>query len=69
MGRRGLGVSVFVEGSKGEGSERVKIDSEDLAYLACSSGTTGLSKGVMLTHRNVVANLIQVASREGKMIR
>jgi acyl-CoA synthetase (AMP-forming)/AMP-acid ligase II len=32
----------------------------DLAVLPFSSGTTGLSKGVMLTHRNLVANLQQV---------
>jgi acyl-CoA synthetase (AMP-forming)/AMP-acid ligase II len=34
----------------------------DLAVLPFSSGTTGLSKGVMLTHRNLVANLEQVRS-------
>ena len=33
---------------------------EDLAVLPYSSGTTGLPKGVMLTHRNLVANLCQV---------
>jgi acyl-CoA synthetase (AMP-forming)/AMP-acid ligase II len=32
----------------------------DLAVLPYSSGTTGLPKGVMLTHRNLVANLNQV---------
>ena len=32
---------------------------EDLAVLPYSSGTTGLPKGVMLTHRNLVANLTQ----------
>jgi acyl-CoA synthetase (AMP-forming)/AMP-acid ligase II len=31
-----------------------------LAVLPYSSGTTGLSKGVMLTHRNIVANLEQL---------
>ena len=37
-----------------------KIDpATDLAALPYSSGTTGLPKGVMLTHRNLVANLIQ----------
>ncbi|MGI8922418.1 MAG: AMP-binding protein, partial [Solirubrobacteraceae bacterium] len=35
---------------------------EDLAVLPYSSGTTGLPKGVMLTHRNLVANTIQSAS-------
>jgi len=33
--------------------------SEDLAALPYSSGTTGLPKGVMLTHRNLVANIAQ----------
>jgi len=32
----------------------------DLAVLPFSSGTTGLSKGVMLTHRNLVANMEQI---------
>ena len=32
---------------------------EDLAALPYSSGTTGLPKGVMLTHRNLVANIAQ----------
>ncbi len=33
---------------------------EDLIVLPYSSGTTGLPKGVMLTHRNLVANMVQV---------
>jgi acyl-CoA synthetase (AMP-forming)/AMP-acid ligase II len=33
--------------------------SEQLVALPFSSGTTGLSKGVMLTHRNLVANMEQ----------
>ena len=34
----------------------------DTAILPFSSGTTGLPKGVMLTHRNEVANSLQVES-------
>jgi acyl-CoA synthetase (AMP-forming)/AMP-acid ligase II len=33
---------------------------EDLVALPYSSGTTGVCKGVMLTHRNLVANLSQL---------
>lgn len=37
---------------------------EDLAALPYSSGTTGLPKGVMLTHYNLVANIVQSAGVE-----
>src|SRR5688572_9731678 len=32
---------------------------EELMFLPYSSGTTGIPKGVMLTHRNIVANVAQ----------
>ena len=39
---------------------QVDIDpSNDVVVLPYSSGTTGLAKGVMLTHRNLVANMAQ----------
>ena len=41
---------------------KVDIDPGDLAALPYSSGTTGLPKGVMLTHRNLVANILQIES-------
>jgi long-chain acyl-CoA synthetase len=37
----------------------VKVTQEDLAFLQYTGGTTGLSKGAMLTHRNILANLAQ----------
>ncbi|NMP31337.1 long-chain-fatty-acid--CoA ligase FadD [Thalassotalea sp. M1531] len=39
--------------------EPVAIEGEDLAFLQYTGGTTGVSKGAMLTHRNMVANLEQ----------
>ena len=39
----------------------VTIDTHnDTFVLPFSSGTTGLPKGVMLTHRNLVSNVLQV---------
>ncbi|HUF75850.1 MAG TPA: 4-coumarate--CoA ligase family protein [Longimicrobiales bacterium] len=41
--------------------KRPEIDpAKDLVALPYSSGTTGVSKGVMLTHRNLVANMAQL---------
>ncbi|CAG0991221.1 long-chain acyl-CoA synthetase [Burkholderiales bacterium] len=37
----------------------VEVSREDLAFLQYTGGTTGLSKGAMLTHRNILANLEQ----------
>lgn len=41
----------------------VEVDADrDLAALVYTGGTTGLSKGAMLTHRNLVANAIQCSA-------
>ncbi|WP_054948886.1 long-chain-fatty-acid--CoA ligase [Numidum massiliense] len=40
--------------------QKVDVAANDLALLQYTGGTTGLSKGVMLTHANLVANTEQI---------
>jgi long-chain acyl-CoA synthetase len=42
--------------------EPVALSGEDLAFLQYTGGTTGIAKGTMLTHRNLVANLEQISA-------
>jgi long-chain acyl-CoA synthetase len=39
--------------------DRPELDHDDIAFLQYTGGTTGVSKGAMLTHRNIIANLLQ----------
>ena len=40
---------------------KVSISSGDIAFLQYTGGTTGVAKGAMLTHRNLVANMQQAS--------
>ena len=39
--------------------KRVDVGPDDVAFLQYTGGTTGVSKGAVLLHRNVVANILQ----------
>jgi long-chain acyl-CoA synthetase len=45
---------------RGHALDDVALTREDLAFLQYTGGTTGVAKGAMLTHGNMVANLQQV---------
>ena len=40
----------------------VVTDHDDLAFLQYTGGTTGVAKGAMLTHANVIANMQQISA-------
>jgi long-chain acyl-CoA synthetase len=43
-------------------SKKVACTQEDIAFLQYTGGTTGVAKGAMLTHRNVLANMLQICA-------
>lgn len=50
----------------------VELNHDDIAFLQYTGGTTGVSKGAMLTHGNIIANVLQAyewvrpVTRDGK---
>ncbi len=46
----------------GNRCRRSSATPEDIAFLQYTGGTTGVAKGAMLTHRNLVANMQQAAA-------
>ncbi len=42
-------------------SQKIANTLEDVAFLQYTGGTTGVAKGAMLTHKNVMANMLQIS--------
>ena len=47
----------------------IDIAPEDIAFLQYTGGTTGVAKGAMLTHRNMVANMQQASAWIGRNVK
>ena len=52
---------VLAEGA-GKEVKKVDVGHEDIAFLQYTGGTTGVSKGAMLLHRNILANIEQASA-------
>jgi len=53
--------AVIAEGS-GKSMTPFPTNQDDIAFLQYTGGTTGVSKGAMLTHRNILANIAQASA-------
>ena len=53
--------ATLAEGAGGS-IERPALTHDDIAFLQYTGGTTGVSKGAVLTHGNIIANVIQCRS-------
>ncbi|PZP78201.1 MAG: long-chain fatty acid--CoA ligase, partial [Ectopseudomonas oleovorans] len=50
---------------RGQSFTEANPSNDDIAVLQYTGGTTGVAKGAMLTHRNLVANMLQVKELMG----
>ncbi len=47
----------------------VPLKQEDIAFLQYTGGTTGVAKGAVLTHKNILANMLQIVSWMGTKLK
>jgi long-chain acyl-CoA synthetase len=57
-----VGFNEALKDGKGRTFKRVSVTGDDVAFLQYTGGTTGISKGATLLHRNVLANVAQNAA-------
>ena len=46
-----------------------QIDSREMSVIIFTSGTTGMAKGIMLSHRNIVADLMVAPAGRSRLSR
>jgi long-chain acyl-CoA synthetase len=56
-----IGFNIALGKGKTSLYEKPKTEGKDIAFLQYTGGTTGVSKGAMLTHRNMIANMEQIS--------
>ena len=54
-----IGLRDALAAGRGRTLQPVPLAPQDVAFLQYTGGTTGVAKGAMLTHRNIIANLLQ----------
>ena len=64
-----IGFNEALGKGKFENLDPVPLGHEDIAFLQYTGGTTGVSKGAVLTHRNMVANVLQSEAWMGPSLR
>lgn len=57
-----IGFKTALKNGKDKTLAPVKLTGDDIAFLQYTGGTTGVAKGAILTHRNMVANLLQAGA-------
>jgi long-chain acyl-CoA synthetase len=64
-----IGMPAALAAGRGMKLEEPPLGHDDLAFLQYTGGTTGVSKGAMLTHGNIVSNLLQTSGWWGPRMR